>query len=530
MLQADSTPEHVQAFRAVRKSQKPSTTSAPLDSDDVTLIDCHTDPDTNKDFILWEDIQQVFDEALYIRNKTKLVAFLKGSDYQTLEPRRIAAVLGTVLDVILGGELVVPAVAMSTPTLTTTPTPLPLPSALQRIEQLSKQYSKYDPISAFSTPSRISIPRTQNRQVPEKLTQQARTRQLTLIRVRNIIKTLTTKVDLESLHANGDGSPEDFTKALECYLKAVGQGHAQAQFSVGDLFTSGKEVPQDSSMAMVWYLQAAKHGHMEAQFKVANAYERGSYGISQDYTLALQWLLKAADQGHGEAQVTLGDQYREGFGVNRNSRTAMDWYLKAAEKDHAQAQFMVGVIYLQHKYFEQVLHIDRYDDDSVQAHNGDSKQDGDYCVSKDEVKALQWFLKAAHQGLADAQFAVVYLPLRPHNFKGADSSIPFTIAEWCRKAADQNHVPAQIYMGNFYNYGYGVSLDRTRALEWFLKATGRSSGCAEFSLGTFYLKSHPGVPPDASTSNEWFQKADEQGVYTTQFLSFYSTTWARLRS
>ncbi|KAG0373375.1 hypothetical protein BGX24_011773 [Mortierella sp. AD032] len=79
----DSPPVHVQAFRSVHKTQKPSTTSAPLDSDDVTLIDCHSDPYTNKDFILWEDIQQVFDEALFVRDKTKMVAFLKGPDYRT---------------------------------------------------------------------------------------------------------------------------------------------------------------------------------------------------------------------------------------------------------------------------------------------------------------------------------------------------------------------------------------------------------------------------------------------------------------
>ncbi|KAG0372069.1 hypothetical protein BGX24_000785 [Mortierella sp. AD032] len=99
MIQADITQEHAQAFRSVHKSQKPSTTSAPLDSDDITLIDCHADPETHRAFILWEDIQQAFDEALLVRHKTKMLPFIKGPDY-----RPIAAVLGVVLDVIVGGK------------------------------------------------------------------------------------------------------------------------------------------------------------------------------------------------------------------------------------------------------------------------------------------------------------------------------------------------------------------------------------------------------------------------------------------
>ncbi|KAG0250772.1 hypothetical protein BGZ95_007104, partial [Linnemannia exigua] len=74
---------HVQAFRSVHKSQKPSIVSAPLDSDNVTLIDCHTDPKTHKSFILWDDIRKEFDEALLVTHKTKMLAFVKGPDYQT---------------------------------------------------------------------------------------------------------------------------------------------------------------------------------------------------------------------------------------------------------------------------------------------------------------------------------------------------------------------------------------------------------------------------------------------------------------
>lgn len=80
MQQADTTQEHVQGFRSVHRSQPPSTTSVPLDSPEVVHIECYTDPDTNKDYILWEDIQQAFYDALSVRNRTKVLPFAKGKD------------------------------------------------------------------------------------------------------------------------------------------------------------------------------------------------------------------------------------------------------------------------------------------------------------------------------------------------------------------------------------------------------------------------------------------------------------------
>ncbi|KAK3817129.1 MAG: hypothetical protein JOS17DRAFT_396037 [Linnemannia elongata] len=104
MQQADITQEHVLGFRSVHKRQSPSTTSVPLVSPEVVHIDCYTDPDTNNDFVFWEDIQQAFNEALSVRNRTKMLLFLREVDYKALEPRRIAAVPNVVLDVIVGEE------------------------------------------------------------------------------------------------------------------------------------------------------------------------------------------------------------------------------------------------------------------------------------------------------------------------------------------------------------------------------------------------------------------------------------------
>jgi hypothetical protein len=76
------TPQvHAQAFRAVHKSYKPSTITC-VDPDDIIYIGCHTDPYTHINFILWSDIEQAFGEALFVRSRTILLPYLKGSDYR----------------------------------------------------------------------------------------------------------------------------------------------------------------------------------------------------------------------------------------------------------------------------------------------------------------------------------------------------------------------------------------------------------------------------------------------------------------
>ncbi|KAF9900245.1 hypothetical protein EC991_007698 [Linnemannia zychae] len=487
MSQPNTTLDHVQAFRSVHKSLPASTISAPLDSVDIILIDCHTDPDTKKDFILWGDIQEAFHKALSVRDKTKVISDLKGPDYRPLEPRRIAAVPGVVLDVVVGGD-----------------PPPHSRSALQQIQQHSTQYPKYDPISTLNTPPRVTIPRPTNREQPKvMLTQQALAKQVAHKRAKEIIRKIFAEVNLENLHASGDGSPEDFFNALRCFLTAISKGRSHALFSVGNLYISG-QVPQDPSMAMTWYLRAAAEGHVEAQLKVAEAYDKGSDGVSQDHRQAFHWVLKAANQGHSDAQFALGDRYNYGDGVERDRQSAMDWYLKAADQDNAQAQFIIGVLYFQDKRFEQLLHLDKGDSDSVKADN---------VIPKSNAKALEWFLRAAHQGLADAQFGVYSAMRLVHSSNNPETKR--TAMDWCRKAANQNHGPAQVHMGIFRMSRADVLQDEPSAYEWCLKAVGRSRGYAEYVLGCLDDQSD-GVQQGKSMAFEWYLKSAEQGEINGQ--------------
>lgn len=67
----------VQAVRAVSRASRPSTPNP----DDIIYIQVYTDPETKNQFVLWDDIRQVFDDALHVRHQAKALPFLKGADY-----------------------------------------------------------------------------------------------------------------------------------------------------------------------------------------------------------------------------------------------------------------------------------------------------------------------------------------------------------------------------------------------------------------------------------------------------------------
>lgn len=191
---------------------------------------------------------------------------------RSLDPPRIAAIPGVTLDVVVTE----PAVVASPPS-----------STFNQIAQQAAQFPKYNPLSTLQsrpwTPTSHSttdnnIPHTFNhhrapalltsRRQPNDIATQTHRRALELNKVKAIIRKIAFCTDLDSLHAKGDGRPQDFRTALECYLKTVQKGQAQALISVGDLFLDNQAVQQSPTIAIGWYLKAAYLGDNNARYKI----------------------------------------------------------------------------------------------------------------------------------------------------------------------------------------------------------------------------------------------------------------------
>ena len=67
------------------------------------------------------------------------------------------------------------------------------------------------------------------------------------------------------MYLNGYGLRINDNLALEWWKKAAAQGHTDASFSIGMLYSLGDgEVPKDTNKAIDAYLIAARHGHEDA--------------------------------------------------------------------------------------------------------------------------------------------------------------------------------------------------------------------------------------------------------------------------
>ncbi len=241
----------------------------------------------------------------------------------------------------------------------------------------------------------------------------------------------------------------DYETALEEWRPLAEQGDADAQYYLGNMYTSGWGVPRDLAEAAYWYGMAAAQEHAEAQFSLGDSYDHGD--IPRDLAEAAKWYRKAADQGHADAMVMLGLMYQAGRGVPQDDAEAAKWLDRAKKSDIAQAALLPGTLW------EAA--------DLIVGENAFEK--GDY------VKAARQFRIAAEKN-------------------------------------DGWSVIAQFYLGDMYYNGHGVPQDYSEAVKWYRMAAEQGNADAQSALGVMYQDGR-GVPRDFVEAARWYDKAAEQG-------------------
>ncbi|KAF9912573.1 hypothetical protein EC991_009998 [Linnemannia zychae] len=347
-------------------------------------------------------------------------------------------------------------------------------------------------------------------------------------KVKTLIRRIANCVNLDTLHVKGDGRPQDFRKALECYLKIVQKGHTQALISVGDLFLEGEAVHQNSSIAMDWYLKAAYLGDNNARFKIdrlrlelprlstplrvplLNGLEnvqqdghrdnaraedsppdssaitveepvsvppRNGYSVpiqevlptSNSFTLNFANMIAKAEAGDHFAQETLGDICMDGRVTSNDFQAAIDWYLKARNHGSMTALGRLRPIcYTNGPTQEFLTALDRHRKAAEQGNFiAQCNVGGLYMAAKEYTKAMTWFEKTAKQGDARSQSNIGHL--YRHGL-GVDQDYA-TAMIWYQKAAEQGDAKSQHCMGQmFEDGGFGVAKDKSKALLWYKKA------------------------------------------------------------
>ena len=114
---------------------------------------------------------------------------------------------------------------------------------------------------------------------------------------------------LEALEAG------DYETALRELRPLAEQGHADAQYYLGEMYAGGDGVAQDSVQMAYWWHKAAEQGFAIAQYDL---------GV-------------AAGNGCAKAQYYLGLMYASGKGVPKDYVAAHMWFNLAAAQEYEDA-------------------------------------------------------------------------------------------------------------------------------------------------------------------------------------------------
>jgi hypothetical protein len=90
--------------------------------------------------------------------------------------------------------------------------------------------------------------------------------------------------------------------AFQWYEKSAKQGHAKAQFQLGQCYKDGEGVAKDRKKAFELFMQAAKQENADGEYAVGKAYFKGK-GVDADKAQAKKWLLRAVKNEKGGDDV-----------------------------------------------------------------------------------------------------------------------------------------------------------------------------------------------------------------------------------
>lgn len=123
---------------------------------------------------------------------------------------------------------------------------------------------------------------------------------------------------------------------------------------------------------------------------------------------------------------------------------------------------------------------------------------------KDVGAAIFYYLKAAVQGDADANYALGSLFLDPEKgFYNPTEAVKYL------RAAGTGHNPALDRLGNVYSRGEGVPVNYAEAMKYYRVAAERGFASSQYNMGVMNMVLSPQNHAEAL---EWFTKAADQGM------------------
>lgn len=195
-------------------------------------------------------------------------------------------------------------------------------------------------------------------------------------------------------------------------------------------------------------------------------------------------LQQLATTGDAQAQFELAGYYA-GKG---DTDLGLEWLNKAAVKGHVDAQFALGLFYFL-------------------SSKSDLQKDG-------TSKTMKWVMNPHDKIEIELACNIVFSLVLNKGL--SDSNVELAFA-WFQKAAAQNHVEANSWLGQYYRDGIGTKRNDEMAFNCFRLAAEHGWVEAQFDLARCYLEGK-GVQQNADLGRQWCEKAAENGFAEAQYL------------
>lgn len=294
--------------------------------------------------------------------------------------------------------------------------------------------------------------------------------------------------DLSNL-SDGNINDRKLKKALLneaiLYLKKLSdKGYVDAQYLLGDAYSSGALGKVDNKEAYALFQAAAKRGHTESAYRTSYCYEEG-LGTGRDARKAVEYLKMAASKNHPAAMYKLGVYSfygRMGLPTNdvNTKKMGIKWLERASNVANeliAAAPYELGKIYF--NGFKDIVIEDKkyalelYSRAAALGHIQSSAILGHYyeigeIVAQDSNLSIHYYTQAALGGDPNSMLAMCAWYLVGNDpYLPKDENESF---EWAKRAAMCNLAKGQFALANFYDKGIGCEKNPTEAQNWYIKA------------------------------------------------------------
>lgn len=322
---------------------------------------------------------------------------------------------------------------------------------------------------------------------------------------------------------------QDYDAAHTTFLVLAAQGDAEAQYQLASLYHRGlgddtdpwnrrggaasDSLGQGADLAAAarWYEEAASQGHAAAQYALGNMHLMGE-GVEQDDGKAAGWHEKAAAQGHAAARLNLAKLQQ--IGKRKTAAELREEARQAALEETPDAPALTAA--------EQAA-AQPEPQQAIAAKTQNAKKKRGFfkrLLGRDKPEAIPAPAPSATTVAAAPAPAPAPAPKPASGQAGAVSNHALGLAyalgdgveqdsakafEHFVKAAQAGYAPAQYRAGLALAYGEGVDKDLARAVEWYEKAALQGHAIARRNLGLIYQNGGPGVAQDASLALAWFE-------------------------